>query len=84
MAGPEPPARPLMRLGMLWSAEAAQKVLSFLLFVAMSRGLTVAGIRRAVDYMERELADWMDIYFEQANVFSAIVGILGAKAVADP
>lgn len=42
MAGPEPPARPLMRLGMLWSAEAAQKVLSFLLFVALSRGLTVA------------------------------------------
>ncbi|HQL95645.1 MAG TPA: oligosaccharide flippase family protein [Candidatus Hydrogenedentes bacterium] len=42
MAGPEPPARPLMRLGMLWSAEAAQKVLSFLLFIALSRGLTVA------------------------------------------
>jgi len=51
------------------------------LSVPLPRGLTVAGIRRAVDYMERELADWMDIYFEQANVFSAIVGILGTKAL---
>ncbi len=42
MAGPEVSARPLLRLGMLWSAEAAQKVLSFLLFVALSRGLSVA------------------------------------------
>ncbi len=31
--------------------------------------------------MERELADLVDLYYEQANVFSAIVGILGTKAL---
>lgn len=41
----------------------------------------VAVIRRAIEYMERELADFVDIYYEQANVFSAIVGILGTKAL---
>ncbi|MCI0355262.1 MAG: hypothetical protein L0099_09530 [Acidobacteria bacterium] len=41
----------------------------------------VAVIRRAIAYMERELADFVDIYYEQANVFSAIVGILGTKAL---
>jgi len=38
-------------------------------------------ILKAVDYIERELADLVDLYFEQANVFSAIVGIFGAKAL---
>jgi len=40
-----------------------------------------AAILRAVEYMERELADFVDIYFEQANVFSALVGILGTRAL---
>src|SRR6266481_9571594 len=35
----------------------------------------------AVDYMERELADLVDLYYEQANVFSAVVGIYGTKAL---
>ncbi|MBI2679254.1 MAG: hypothetical protein HYX28_10785 [Candidatus Koribacter versatilis] len=38
-------------------------------------------IARAVDYLERELADLVEIYFDQANVFSALVGIFGAKAL---
>jgi hypothetical protein len=42
---------------------------------------SVSVIRRAIEYMERELADLVEIYFEQANVFSAIVGILGTKAL---
>jgi len=41
----------------------------------------VSAIRRAIEYMERELADLVEIYFEQANVFSAIVGILGTRAL---
>jgi hypothetical protein len=41
----------------------------------------VSVIRRAIEYMERELADLVEIYFEQANVFSAIVGILGTRAL---
>ena len=44
-------------------------------------GLTVPAIGRAIDYVERELADLVDIYFEQANVFSALVSIYGAKAL---
>lgn len=41
----------------------------------------VSVIRRAIDYMERELADFVEVYIEQANVFSALVGIFGAKAL---
>jgi hypothetical protein len=38
-------------------------------------------IKRAVDYVERQAADLVDLYFEQANVFSAIIGIMGVKAL---
>lgn len=31
--------------------------------------------------MERELADLVELYFEQANIFSAVVGIFGTKAL---
>jgi len=41
----------------------------------------VGAIRQAIGYMERELADLSEIYFEQANVFSALVGIFGTKAL---
>lgn len=44
-------------------------------------GLSIADIRRAADYVERELSRLVDIYFEQKNVFSAIVGIYGARAL---
>jgi hypothetical protein len=49
--------------------------------VPLPTGLTVAAIRNALQYMERELADLADLYYEQANVFSAIVGIYGTKAL---
>jgi hypothetical protein len=49
--------------------------------VALPPGLTVVAIRKAVDYIERQLTDLVDIYYEQANVFSAIVGIFGTKAL---
>lgn len=48
----------------------------------MPRGLEVIHIRQAVEYVEREAGELVDLYFEQANVFSAIVGIFGAKALA--
>jgi hypothetical protein len=38
-------------------------------------------IAKAVEYVEKETADLIDLYLEQANVFSAIVGILGVKAL---
>ena len=49
--------------------------------VPLPPGLGVVAIRRAIEYLERELAEFVEIYFEQANVFSAIVGILGTKAL---
>jgi hypothetical protein len=49
--------------------------------VSLPQGLTIAAIRKSVEYVEREAAGLLDIYFEQANVFSAIVGILGTKAL---
>ncbi len=49
--------------------------------MALPRGLDISAIRRAIEYLERTAADFVDIYFEQANVFSAIVGILGTRAL---
>lgn len=49
--------------------------------VSLPPGLEIAAIRRAIEYMERELAELVEIYHEQANVFSAIVGIFGTKAL---
>jgi len=49
--------------------------------VPLPPGLTVSAIRRAVEYVEREMGDLVEIYHEQANIFSAIVGIYGARAL---
>ena len=49
--------------------------------VPLPPGLTVTAIRKAIDYIEKGLADLIEIYLEQANVFSALVGIYGAKAL---
>ena len=44
-------------------------------------GLTIPAIRNSTAYIERELADLVDIYFEQPNLFSALVGIYGTRAL---
>lgn len=49
--------------------------------VKLPPGLEIAAIRRAIDYVETQLAELVEIYFEQANVFGGIVGIFGAKAL---
>lgn len=49
--------------------------------VALPTGLTINAIRRAIDYVETEVGDLVELYAEQANVFSAVVGILGTKAL---
>ena len=49
--------------------------------VPLPPGLELGALRRAIDYIETELADLVEIYFEQANVFSALVGIYGTKAL---
>src|SRR5947199_9375402 len=49
--------------------------------VALPPGLEIGAIRRAIEYMERELAELVEVYYEQANVFSALVGIFGTRAL---
>src|SRR3989442_1122960 len=43
--------------------------------------LTTTHIRSAIEYVENETAEFVDVYFEQANVFSALVGIFGVRAL---
>lgn len=47
----------------------------------LPKNLKPIHIARAVDYIEKQTADLIDLYFEQANVFSGIVGIFGVKAL---
>ncbi len=49
--------------------------------VPLPPGFDVASLRRAIEYVEDQLTDLVDIYEEQRNVFSAIVGIFGTKAL---
>ncbi len=49
--------------------------------VPLPPGLTITAIQKAIDYIEKGLASLVEIYLEQANVFSAIVGIYGVKAL---
>lgn len=49
--------------------------------VALPPGLDIAAIRRAIEFIEKELGDFTELYFEQANVFSALVGMFGTKAL---
>ena len=48
--------------------------------VALPRGLTAEHINRVVASVENEVEQFVDVYFEQANVFSALVGIFAARA----
>jgi len=43
--------------------------------------LKIAHIREAIEHVEDKTAELIDIYFEQANVFSGIVGVLGIQAL---
>ena len=49
--------------------------------VPLPSGLTTTAIHKAIDYIEKGLGDLVEIYLEQANVFTALVGIYGAKAL---
>jgi hypothetical protein len=43
--------------------------------------LKITHIREAVEHIESKADELIDIYFEQANVFSGIIGILGTQAL---
>ncbi|WP_447972122.1 hypothetical protein [Nitrospira sp. Kam-Ns4a] len=43
--------------------------------------LQISHIRHSIDYIEEQTSAFVDVYFEQANVFSALVGIFGVRAL---
>ncbi|HUE80267.1 MAG TPA: hypothetical protein VMN38_11640 [Sphingomicrobium sp.] len=47
----------------------------------LPKSLLPLHIEKAVGYVERETSELIDIYLEQANVFSAIIGIFGTKGL---
>ena len=44
-------------------------------------GLTIPHIRAAINFVEERAEDLIDLYYEQANIFSGVVGILGVRAL---
>ena len=51
--------------------------------VPLPPGLAVSAIRKSIEFIEKRLADrdLVDLYLEQANIFSALVGMFGTKAL---
>lgn len=50
--------------------------------ISLPKRLEVVHIERAVEYIERETSELVELYHEQANMFSGVVGIFGARALA--
>ena len=48
---------------------------------SLPKGLTPVHIRTAVEFVEDHTGELVEIYYEQANVFSGIVGIFGVRAL---
>ena len=49
--------------------------------VPLPAELKVGHIRKAIEYIERETTELVEVYFEQANMFSGLVGIFGVRAL---
>jgi hypothetical protein len=49
--------------------------------VALPPALNINHIRKSIEFIEGRAAEWVDLYLEQANVFSAVIGILGIRAL---
>jgi hypothetical protein len=49
--------------------------------VALPPGLDIAAVRRAIEHIQKGTGDLVDLYFEQANIFSGLVGIFGTRAL---
>ena len=47
----------------------------------LPKGLLRVHVETALSWVEEQCTDLVDLYYEQANVFSGIVGIFGAKAL---
>ena len=44
-------------------------------------GLTIAHISAAIEFVEEKAEELVELYFEQANIFSGVIGILGVRAL---
>ena len=49
--------------------------------VPLPPDLKISHIRKAIEYIEREATELIEVYYEQANVFSGLVGIFGVRAL---
>ena len=49
--------------------------------VSLPPGLRISHVKNAIDFVEERAQEWLDIYFEQANIFSGVIGILGVRAL---
>lgn len=49
--------------------------------VPLPPNLTVGHIRNAMEYIQEQAEELIELYYEQANVFSGVIGILGIKAL---
>jgi hypothetical protein len=49
--------------------------------VPLPPGLTVTHLKNAIDFVEEKAEELIDLYLEQANIFSAVVGIMGVRAL---
>jgi hypothetical protein len=49
--------------------------------VPLPPDLKISHVRKAIEYIEREATELLEVYFEQANVFSGLVGIFGVRAL---
>jgi len=49
--------------------------------VRLPPGLKIAHIRNAIDHIEEKAEELIDLYYEQANIFSGLIGILGVRAL---
>lgn len=49
--------------------------------VALPPELKIIHIKKAIEYIERETSAIVEVYYEQANVFSGLVGIFGVRAL---
>jgi hypothetical protein len=49
--------------------------------VPLPPDLKISHIRKAIEYIEREATELIEVYYEQANMFSGLVGIFGVRAL---
>lgn len=49
--------------------------------VSLPPELTISHLKEAIAFVEEQVSELVEVYYEQANVFSAIVGIFGSKAL---